>query len=71
MASVLEEKLVAAMAVRATREEQMRALLANIERPGVRALLVRRVITWMEAHTECNELARDMDHVVEAERGAA
>jgi hypothetical protein len=71
MASKLEEQLVAAMAVRASREDQMRALLANIHRPGIRSLFVRRCITWMEAHEQCNELSRVMCDSVEAERGAA
>lgn len=71
MASKLEEKLVTKMAERGEREEQMRALLGCINKPGIRRILVQRCMQWLEAHEQCNELAREYADSIEQERGAA
>lgn len=71
MASVLEVKLVAKVDERERREATMLATLERIRDMNLgssRAVLVRQCVQWLEAHEECNELARALCDAADAER---
>lgn len=73
MASKLEEKLAAAMDERERREIEMRHCLERIRDmnlPTSRKLLVHQCMSWLELHSQCNDLVRAMCDAADAELSA-